>query len=98
MTKQELETQEIQEATIQEGAQPRRTARRTPRTQNADVETTPYENTVYTIDEVASILNISSYTVQDMLRKGELKGSKVRTRWRITKKQVDEYMSANQVH
>lgn len=97
MTKPELnDTPDTNDTLIDAGA-PRRTARTNKRPVAEKVETTPYENTVYTIAEVAGILGISSYTVQDMLRKGELKGSKVRSRWRITKKQVDDYMSANQV-
>lgn len=74
---------------------PRKTSSSARATGSKNLQDVPFENRVLTIGEVADHLGISSYTVQDMLRKGELPGTKVRSRWRITGAQVNEYMLAN---
>lgn len=91
------------EPTDVQGAPPVAPTRRAPRktstpraSANANLDNIPFENRVLTIADVAKHLGISSYTVQDMLRKGDLPGTKVRSRWRITGAQVTQYMNENQ--
>jgi excisionase family DNA binding protein len=50
------------------------------------------EEVVYTIEEVAKILKISTDTVRKMIADKELDAVKVRGQWRIKKKSVDRLL------
>jgi len=55
------------------------------------------ENTkVYTPREVAEILNVSVFTVQELLRSGRLKGFKITSRWRVKPKDLDDFINKQQ--
>lgn len=55
------------------------------------------ENTkVYTPREVAEILNVSVFTVQELLRSGRLKGFKITSRWRVKPEDLDDFMNKQQ--
>lgn len=51
---------------------------------------------VYTPKEAAAILKVSERKINELLRKGELKGSKVGRQWRITEQQLDEFLKENE--
>lgn len=56
------------------------------------------ENTkVYTPREVAEILNVSVFTVQELLRSGKLPGFKITSRWRIKAEDLEEFMEIQTV-
>lgn len=56
------------------------------------------ENTkVYTPREVAEILNVSVFTVQELLRSGRLKGFKITSRWRVKPEDLKEFMEIQTV-
>lgn len=46
----------------------------------------------YTVAEVASVLRVSEQTVRTMIRRNELKASRVGRQWRINKKSFDEFV------
>jgi excisionase family DNA binding protein len=46
-----------------------------------------------TPEEVAKILDISEYTVKEMLRDGELPGKKVRGKWRVKQEDLRDYIN-----
>jgi excisionase family DNA binding protein len=50
------------------------------------------EEVVYTIEEVAKLLKISTDTVRKMIADKELDAVKVRGQWRIKKKSVDRLL------
>jgi len=47
---------------------------------------------MYTAEEVAKILKVSTMTVLRLIDDGELKAGKVRGRWRIRKEDLDDYI------
>ena len=47
---------------------------------------------VYTVQEVAEILKVSAYTVQEKLRKGIIPGMKIGKFWRITENQLKQFL------
>lgn len=47
---------------------------------------------VYTVQEVAEILKVSAYTVQEKLRKGIMPGVKVGKFWRVTESQLKQFL------
>ena len=49
---------------------------------------------MYTLEEVADILRVSTATVRKLIESGELKAKKVRGQWRIRKEDLDAYMSS----
>ena len=56
------------------------------------------ENTkVYTPREVAEILSVSVFTVQELLRSGKLPGFKITSRWRIKAEDLKEFMETQMV-
>lgn len=50
------------------------------------------EEVVYTIEEVARILKVSTDTIRRMITDGELEAVKVRGQWRIKKESVDKLL------
>ncbi len=48
---------------------------------------------VYTIEEVAKILRVSTATVRNLIERGELKAFRVGNQWRVKKEDLDAYMS-----
>lgn len=50
---------------------------------------------VYTVEEVSSKLKIPEETIRQYLRKGILKGSRIGRYWRITEKDVEEFLEKN---
>ncbi len=50
------------------------------------------EEVVYTIEEVARILKVSTDTIRRMIADGELEAVKVRGQWRIKKESVDKLL------
>lgn len=51
------------------------------------------ELTLYTAQEVAGILRVSYMTVVAMLRQGKLKGFRVGREWRISEKELKNYLN-----
>ena len=49
----------------------------------------------FTVREVASTLNVSIYTVREMLGDGDLKGYKVRNRWRVKETDLEDFTKTN---
>ena len=47
---------------------------------------------VYTVDEVAALLKVNPRTVYRMLERGEMKGFKVGTAWRISHDAIEAFM------
>jgi putative molybdopterin biosynthesis protein len=47
-----------------------------------------------TPEEVAKILDISEYTVKEMLREGEIPGKKVRGKWRVKQEDLRDYINS----
>ncbi len=54
---------------------------------------------LYTVDEAASILKLSAYTVRRLLREGELPGIKIGAGqlWRIRKDELEAYLTEHAV-
>lgn len=46
----------------------------------------------YTIQQVAEIMSVTEYTVYKWLRDGELKGTKLKSKWRIMKSDLEEFI------
>ena len=44
------------------------------------------------VPAVAKILNVSEWTVSDLLKKGSLEGHKIGGTWRVTQTQIDAYL------
>lgn len=51
---------------------------------------------IYTPKEAAAILKVSERTVNEWLRSGKLKASKIGRQWRITETQLNEFLNKNQ--
>lgn len=51
--------------------------------------------TVYTIKDLEKLLGLSRRTLEEMLRTGEMPGSKLGGSWRITEQQLQEYFDRN---
>jgi excisionase family DNA binding protein len=51
----------------------------------------PEELTVYTLEEAADMLQVSTRTLQRMIQQGRLPALKVGSQWRIRKKQLTEW-------
>jgi excisionase family DNA binding protein len=51
---------------------------------------------VYKVEEVATILNVSSMTIYRMLESGDLPGIKLGSTWRISKKIIDDWLDGKQ--
>ena len=50
----------------------------------------------YTVDEVAAILKVNPRTVYRMLERGELRGFKVGTLWRVPQEALEAFMRGEQ--
>jgi excisionase family DNA binding protein len=50
---------------------------------------------VYTVQEVANLLNAHIETVRRLLRDKRLKGFKLNHSWRISKEQLQEFLDQN---
>ncbi len=48
---------------------------------------------VLTVSEAADLLRVAPYTVGQLLREKKLKGFKIHSHWRVTRKAVDEFMA-----
>ena len=51
---------------------------------------------VYTPREVAEILGVSVFTVQELLRDGKLKGFKITSRWRVSAEELKNFMKTEE--
>lgn len=49
----------------------------------------------YTVKEVATILQLSEYTIRKYLRDDVLKGIKTERSWRITQEEIDKYLKGD---
>ncbi|MBA7588760.1 hypothetical protein ES708_30828 [subsurface metagenome] len=47
-----------------------------------------------TTAQVADILNVHVYTLYPLLNSGELKGFRLKTHWRVLRKDLDAYIEA----
>lgn len=47
---------------------------------------------IYTVNEVAEILKLSSYTIRKYLREGKLEGAKFGSEWRIPERAIRHYL------
>jgi len=57
----------------------------------------PFENQVFTPDEVAKILKMHAQTVRKWVREGKIKASKIGSDIRITGKSINEFISKNEI-
>lgn len=48
---------------------------------------------IYTMQEVATLLKIARRTVSAMLKDGRLQGTQINSRWRISSKNIEDFMS-----
>lgn len=48
---------------------------------------------VYTVEQVAEILQVSVQTVRNLIRRKELKAFRVGSQFRVKKEELDRYMS-----
>ena len=55
----------------------------------------PEMEKVYTVKQVADLLQVREYTVAEYLRQGKLKGFKVGNRWRIKEEDLKEFVEEN---
>lgn len=46
------------------------------------------------ISQVSEHLSLSEWTVRKMLRSGEIKGSKIRNRWRVRPSDLNSYIES----
>lgn len=53
---------------------------------------TPRDDDVNTVEDVAAKMKCSVRTVYSLLRAGELRGFRVGREWRVTNKQLSEFM------
>ena len=59
----------------------------------AYVKVKPVIMDVYTVDDVATILKVSTKTVLSLLQKGTLRGRKVGRSWRVTHDSIQAYFN-----
>lgn len=52
---------------------------------------------VYTVEEVAKILNIHPHTIRLWLKSGKLKGVKVGRYWRVKENQLQDFLKETEV-
>ena len=53
--------------------------------------------TVYTLDEVSDILKITKRTLYTYVQSGHLKASRIGRYWRVSEKQLQEFLDAGVV-
>lgn len=46
----------------------------------------------YTPKEVAELLGVSVFTIQELLREGRIKGYKLTTRWRVSHEELENFI------
>ena len=46
----------------------------------------------YTPKEVADLLGVSVFTIQELLREGRIKGFKLTSRWRISHEELERFI------
>ena len=46
------------------------------------------------ISDAAKYLNMSPWTIREMLRNGEIKGYKIKGRWRMKESDIEEYLQS----
>lgn len=51
----------------------------------------------YTAAEVAQFLDVSLYTVHELLRTGKIKGFKLTSHWRIPEENLKEFMNIDHI-
>jgi excisionase family DNA binding protein len=52
------------------------------------------ENDIYTVSQVATILDVTENTVREQIRNGKLKAYKKLNRWYVYKKDLDNYIKS----
>lgn len=57
--------------------------------------TTEISGKIYKASEVADILNVSLYTVHELLRTGKIKGFKLTSHWRVSEEELKKFMNAD---
>jgi excisionase family DNA binding protein len=50
---------------------------------------------VYTLSELLDILQVTRRTLLNYIRRGKLKAFKVGNTWRVTQKQLDDFIESN---
>lgn len=50
--------------------------------------------TVYTLEEIAEMLKVTRRTLYTYIKTGALKAIKIGRTWRVTEKQLDEFMNS----
>jgi excisionase family DNA binding protein len=53
---------------------------------------------LYSVKQVANILNIHYVTARELVSEGRIKGSKIGRIWRIRESEVSEYLTRNLLH
>lgn len=56
----------------------------------------PFENQVFTPDEVAEILKIHPQTIRKWINEGKIRGFKVGAHWRVTGQQITDFIKRNE--
>ena len=56
------------------------------------------ENKLYNVDELCEILRVHFHTIRKLLISKELKGFKVGREWRVTQKDLEEYIENGKQH
>ena len=56
------------------------------------------EERFLTLKEVAAILQLSTRTIREYVRRGELKGRLIGGRWRFRRKDIDAFFDAAPAH
>lgn len=49
---------------------------------------------VYTLEELVEVLQVTRRTLYNYVRSGKLKAAKIGKYWRVTEKQLEEFLSA----
>ena len=51
---------------------------------------------IYTLEELAQILTVTRRTLYNYIKSGKLKALKVGKRWRVTQKQLDDFLQCKE--
>jgi excisionase family DNA binding protein len=62
-----------------------------------EIKSIPYENQVFTPNEVAEMLKIHAQTVRKWIKEGKIKASKLGSELRITGKSINKFIDENEL-
>jgi len=54
------------------------------------------EKKLYSVEDLAKILPITSFTIRAYFRKGRIKGHKIGKNWYVTKKNLDAFLDGKE--